>query len=514
MRGLAAIILLSVISVGAVSVLARPSSAAESSPCQFQKADLPLKIAFCETFDAPAGDPATRAGDLDPILWGVSRIGDAINTTQGQFNEFAPARLEGCGGTITVTPPGDVRICGGRLFEAVNDNGGQTGLAIYPKQPFDVAGRTGTAVFDVSADAAGPHGAWPEFWWTDQPVPAPTTPIAAQTPSARNAFGFSIAAGCNGNATGIDRMFVSRNYVFEEVSFAGDSCAITKGTAIGNLNHFEVRISASHVEVYGTDAGSTNLKLLASASVSMPLTRGLIWGVDVHYNAEKFDGQGNHTFAWDNMGFDGPTPYRDLSFDVQDSHSPKPNSLGWGVPFSVVARGVYWDQVPTGALVVFNWWPQSEAVPDVRVNGGPWRSTSWIGGEAFAWRTIGVSIPVSEVRAGANTIEMRSADGATLVSNINLVLIAATPVPGSQASAGSFAGAVPGRGGTALLVTAQSVQTPGLVGALGTQGCAVGALGVLAGGQWSLFLPGAPAAVNRGFPASLAASTPFFVRCG
>ena len=44
---------------------------------------------------------------------------------------------------------------------------------MYPKQPFDIAGRTGTIAFDVSDDSHGNHRAWPELWYTDQPVPAP-----------------------------------------------------------------------------------------------------------------------------------------------------------------------------------------------------------------------------------------------------------------------------------------------------------------------------------------------------
>jgi hypothetical protein len=53
------------------------------------------------------------------------------------------------GATPTVTPPNDVVICNGQLREASNDNpsgvfedGGVTTLAMYPKQPFDFAGRT------------------------------------------------------------------------------------------------------------------------------------------------------------------------------------------------------------------------------------------------------------------------------------------------------------------------------------------------------------------------------------
>ena len=44
---------------------------------------------------------------------------------------------------------------------------------MYPKQPFDFAGRTGTIGFDVSNDTHGTHAAWPEVWMSYKPVPAP-----------------------------------------------------------------------------------------------------------------------------------------------------------------------------------------------------------------------------------------------------------------------------------------------------------------------------------------------------
>jgi len=62
---------------------------------------------------------------------------------------------------------------------------------------------------------------------------------------------------------------------------------------------------------------------IANASPSVPLTRGLIWMEDVHYNAGKYTpGQENNTFGWDNVGFDGPILPRDRGFDVPDNTAP------------------------------------------------------------------------------------------------------------------------------------------------------------------------------------------------
>ena len=167
-------------------------------------------VAFCDTFDAPTTLERGRAGDLDPVIWGVSRTNTFVNEGQGQFNDWLPATLKGCGPDETVLPPDDVRICDGLLLDAASDGSGQVTVAMYPKQPFDFAGRTGTVVFDVSADAQGTHTAWPEFWITDQPVPAPHSTLPAQAPHARNSFGFSIAHECGGGQTGVDMMAVTR----------------------------------------------------------------------------------------------------------------------------------------------------------------------------------------------------------------------------------------------------------------------------------------------------------------
>jgi hypothetical protein len=302
---------------------------------------------------------------------------------------------------------------------------------MYPKQPFDIAGRTGTVVFDVSADSEGPHAAWPEFWWTDQPIPAPHAgELPAQSPFARNSFGFVIASQCgtnHGSQIGIDSMSVTRDYVASSLPMTQSAC-VTKGSATGALNHFEVRISQSRVEVWGTDAGSSTLKLMATAiNANLTMTRGLIWVENVHYNGGKFDDQADHEFAFDNIGFDGPAPYRDLSFDVPDR---SPTQLGWKVtstPLALATVPVYRLQTPTGALVTFNWNPELPIVPSFRLNGGPWHDTPWIGGGEFAWRTIGVTVPVSEVRDGVNTIEFASISPLVL-SNVNVILIAASPV--------------------------------------------------------------------------------------
>ena len=104
------------------------------------------------------------------------------NSNAGQhfYNAAIPTPLNACGTTVNVVEPNDVAVCNGMLVDAVTDgvgvdNGTVTDLAMYPKQPFDFAGRTGTISFDVSDDSHGNHRAWPELWVADGPEPAPFT---------------------------------------------------------------------------------------------------------------------------------------------------------------------------------------------------------------------------------------------------------------------------------------------------------------------------------------------------
>jgi hypothetical protein len=218
-------------------------------------------------------------------------------------------------------------------------------------------------------------------------------------------------------------------------------CVTDGSAATGQLNHFEVRVAQDSAWIYASDAGSSDVRLIAEAhNLNMTFTQGLVWLEDVHYNASK--GKNNqtiHTFAWDNLGFDGPKTYRDLSFDVPDALVPAGGgtNLGYlvstGTSFNV--NGVHWtpwgSNNPTGAIVTLNWWARENEVPSVRVNGGPWKSTPWpfSDGQYTMWRSIAVPIDLANVNnGGPNVIEM-TYNGTTVVSNINLIVIAGSPVP-------------------------------------------------------------------------------------
>jgi hypothetical protein len=239
---------------------------------------------------------------------------------------------------------------------------------------------------------------------------------------------------------------IDRDYVANDTANGGNLLIVGNDSVLvsgpGQMNHYELHVAQNQIDVYGTDPFIPGqpvpaLRLLATIpNANLSFTKGLVWLEDAHYNGNKFNTQGVHTFRWDNLGFDGPKTYRDYGFDVLDNATVKSDgsmSTGYTVTpgttrlFSV--PGVTWLQTPTGGQAVFSWFAFDQNVPSVRVNGGVWHDTVWpfdpvVGTE----RTISVPLAVSELHTGTNTIEFKNATG-TVLHNISIIAVAAAPVP-------------------------------------------------------------------------------------
>jgi hypothetical protein len=87
------------------------------------------------------------------------------------------------------------------------------------------------------------------------------------------------------------------------------------------------------------------------------------------------------------------------------------------------------------------------------------------------------------------------------------------PAPPSITTGAPFSGGTPGPDGAALLVTTREATPDALRTALSGAGCRLQALAVLREGRWLVYIEGAPALVNAGFPASLPQTSAFFARC-
>lgn len=452
-------------------LLMPPMVSSQTNPCGMQ---LGGPAIFCDTFDTPNPGIPSRTGGLHPDVWGVSRtIGDT-NMGQGLYNAAPATALMGCNGTTTVLPPNDVAVCNGQLRESTNDNptgafesGGVTALAMYPKQPFDFAGRTGTVSFNVSNDTHGSHAAWPEFWMSDTPVPVPFNHSDSWQSLPQHGFGVRFGAAAEAGGFGlcpntnnirsprwtVDSAVVVRNYVMEDVDYQGFiigtpsnppihlnilDCVIAPPDNSGIMNHVELRVSQSLIEVWASDAGATSLRKIATVTnANLSFTRGLIWLEDVHYNADKggSPSQKQHTFVWDNVAFDGPFTYRDFSFDALDANAPvnnyAPNLANNLGKISGPGQASSWNvlnmpanPMPSAVRVLFNFFHYDRPTTlNVTVNGHA-RAVAWpyFDTRGFTWRTLAVLIPVTDLIAGTNVVQI-GADQSIIASNINIVLV-------------------------------------------------------------------------------------------
>jgi hypothetical protein len=431
------------------------SGQSSANPCGMQLNQAP--VIFCDTFSV-AHPVTNRSGQLDGVVWGVSRLG-------GRGIEWHDSTIDGCNGprpasAINAT---DVIVCNGQLRQSYHDNHDVTVMAMYPKQPFDWANRTGTVSFDVSNDTTGTHGAWPEFWITDLPIPAPNAHlIPCDTCSfGRHSFGIRFAAdrGSCQNGWRADSVVIVRNSVVEDRSIFENNttgaqirergCATLSSGPNGGLNHVEIRISQNTIDVYASDAGSRTLKLINSiTNANLSFTRGLIWIGDYRYNAEKahtqdpsVPDQTNHTYTWDNVAFDGPATYRDLSFDVLDrANSPVGGGvhrIGWETtpvaPANLTTLPMTTQNISaaTHAYLLFNFGPfTTPGTFTYTINGrtntapNPQPSTGLKG-----WRAMALPVPLNQLVGGAQNIRL-SGDVSMNVQNVNIVLVAAAPVPG------------------------------------------------------------------------------------
>lgn len=432
------------------------------SNCGMQLND--TAVIFCDTF-SQAHPVTNRSGQLDPVVWGVSRLA-------GSGDQWATGTIDGCNGSQPSSGVGatDVIVCGGQLRESVNDDGNVTVLAMYPKQPFDFAGRTGTISFDLTNDTTGAHGAWPEIWITDQPVPAPffhTQCAFCSLP--RHAVGISLAADRGWDAPDgwkVDRVIAVRNYVPEDkhiwypweppttgmqVLPTSDFATLSSG-ANSPMNHVEIRISQNHIEVFASDAGSTTLKkIIVVENANLSFTRGLVWLQDAHYHAHKahiqnpaVPDQRIHTYSWDNFAFDGPATYRDLSFDVLANST----SAGFG-EFPEERYHLGWSTSPsspavlntlpmttanvtaaTGAALMFNYGiAEDHRVFTYVLNGHSHTVNNPVPAGQVGWRSVSLPINKADLVAGPQSITLSSA-APMWVSNVNIVLVAAASVPG------------------------------------------------------------------------------------
>jgi hypothetical protein len=450
--------------------------------------------AFCDTFDQPSAIRG-RGGDLNPSRWSTARI--APSDMSGMVADpVRAAPIPACKASFSQTsvfPPDDTLICdpsgnrSAQLMTAVAiQNYGQNAYMI--RQPFDFAGRTGKMVFDVDAASASVLGAWIAVDITQDPLPATTFRELENFepgPLPRNGLmmKWTETCGSNSNLVTLGPVLVYRDYVSTTITptfnASGSGCAATR---VGSLNHFEIRVSQTQLEVYGSDFsndnGNTfpNFRRLYAANINLAFTRGYVHIKARNHATVKYGYGQAGVFHWDNVGFDGPvlspgrayeipnnstsTTYdgaamRNLGYQLQDGTvGGKPagmyNPTTRISPFSIPNV----DMSGAGSVrLTLNAYFNSPAHTPLtswglsyRFNGGPVRTRLLTPLELVALSSVGsagnlamiIDVPMGDVVNGTNTVEFFPV-GAPLdyppsIANIDLLVGAsiAAPTPPSS----------------------------------------------------------------------------------
>jgi hypothetical protein len=186
------------------------------------------------------------------------------------------------------------------------------GLSTYRvRQPFDFAGRTGTVKLDMDLSNNG-LGGWPALILAEDPSPAPSFDWQERGSGPRNGIEIEFGTGwCNTPHTLEAIVYTFKDYLQTSIIPSFD-CAISHATTAPDaLNHVEVYLTQSHVEVWTSDAspdGVTfpNLHLLWSGDVALPFSRGYVSLALRNHATQKYWLGSAATVRWDNVGFDGP----------------------------------------------------------------------------------------------------------------------------------------------------------------------------------------------------------------
>jgi hypothetical protein len=422
--------------------------------------------AFCETFDAIA-DVRGRAGDLDPARWSAARGNPQLATSNGNAIAAGPATIGSCRADLPaqVFPDADTLVCdasadiaSNHLLVAVGaQNYGQNSYRI--RQPFDFADRTGTIVFDAEAWMVHSLLGWISVEITEDPAPLPSFSIGAEGQNndeggavPRNAVEIQLQGTCLGEPDTVAVRFIDVITDYTDELFVADPPTCV-ATAQHKLNHFEVRISQTRVEVWASPFsadGSTFAPpvLLQAADVQLPFSRGWVH-LTVHnhatlkYSADDAYGATESIDAWvarwDNVGFDGPVIEDIREVEVADSlimgtdaHNiagPVMN-VGYRLPDTSVAvpqmfvlSGVELDGIATARLSLAMWYLLGDsgfALPGYtlrqRWNGNAWHERSFTAGElavlgnGHAQGALGqmLDVPIADLVEGDNVLELET----------------------------------------------------------------------------------------------------------
>jgi hypothetical protein len=484
-RSVPAVIVFALLILGLGALLRPLAGKAVGLPCGL------TTPAFCDTFDEGPAAIRGRGGDLDSSKWSAARIAPSDFSGSGPVaNIVAAAPIPACRASLTATsvyPPDDTLICdpssprSAQLMTAiVIQNYGNNSYMI--RQPFDFANRIGKIVFDVDAVSASAQATYVELDLTEDPVPAPTFreyDNFETGPVPRNGLMMKWSESCAQNSVAITlgNTLVYNNYAATTItpsfSVGGTGCPRTRQ---GSLNHFEIQLSQTHVDVYGSDYSTDNgqsfpnFHKIYSANLSLPFTRGYVHVSARNHATKKYGFGPDFVYHWDNIGFDGPVISDWRAYEIPDNNTAAVSdgsmrNLGYLLLDGTTgkAAGIY-DPINrlgpfqfqgvnvngalgarlslNGSFNILGHTANATWGWTFRFNGGTWRNRFLTPTEVQAINLPGsngntallVDVPVADLRAGSNTLEMlplnAPMDYPPVVANIDLILaLSVGPAP-------------------------------------------------------------------------------------
>jgi hypothetical protein len=305
---------------GASGTAGSPSEGGAAGEAVIPSGDCALaEAAFCDTFDqGPTG--GGRSGELDPASWSVLRAIPSQHPDLDSGFEIGPALMPDCRPGVSgemALPDADTVICEPTATITTRHFLGAVaaqnyGLNTYRiRQPFDFSGRTGTIAFDVDLSASGLNG-WPAVAISEDPSPAPSYDFPERGSGARNGVQIDFNLGfCNTPNTILPLFYSSLDYVETAHDFSWECDQAHALTARESLNHVEIRVSRSGVEVWASDAspdGVTfpNFQRIGALALELPFERGYVSLITRNHASMKYWSGASYWTRWDNVGFDGP----------------------------------------------------------------------------------------------------------------------------------------------------------------------------------------------------------------
>jgi len=378
-----------------------------------------------------------------------------LPTGNNQLFAIRKATIPACraGLPAQVLPDDDALICDAsadiaskHLLVAVGaQNYGQNSYRI--RQPFDFAGRTGKIVFDAEAYIINSLLGWISVAVTEDPMSVPGFAVGAKgttnddgTVIPRSGFNIEFqdngAGIANPPVVGLRMINVFQDYK-DTVNTPADRVVIA--TKQGKLNHFEVEVSQTKIDVYATPFSADGKtfdakKLLYSAAVNLPFSRGWVT-ISVHNHATiKYSPDHNNPIdawiaRWDNVGFDGPviTNYRE--YEAPDALVPGdgvmnvayhvPDVAG-ATPLKLTFKAVDIASVANARLAFSSWYLDdymngwSKYTLRFRWNGHAWHDRVLNAGEVSVLTSGNnqgaiaqmVDVDPTELAAGDNSLEI------------------------------------------------------------------------------------------------------------